>query len=149
WLASGCVLDADSASTDDLGVSRAAVVEGRGEPDYEAVGYLMKGSSRDDMRGPYCGITLVAPQVAVTVAHCLDDDEPGTWIGVGFGDVYSSPAVIASAVHLHPSHRATGPTRYHHDVAVLVLEAPVEDRVPARILPPIVDPAWDAWRPES
>jgi len=78
-----------------------------------------------------CTATLVAPQVVLTAAHCLDDDGDGEvdrgrepdqfWLGPSWDHTDSTHAVVDYA--LHPD-RDRG-TRQRLDVAVLTLEEPV------------------------
>ncbi len=116
--------------TEDISGTQQSVVAGRGEKGYAPVGYLAVGRSSDALRGPNCGATLIAPTLAVTADHCIED---GKYYGIGFGDVYSSSIHAATRVVRHPSAYHSGSTRYRHDVAVLELAEPVEGIEPATI----------------
>lgn len=117
WLL-GCGAPDPSTSQD------APVVGGRTESGYPAVGYLMNGADRSSLRGPNCGATVIAPSVAVTAAHCIVMAQAPVF-GIGLGTVGSGPPYPARRVVVHPSYAPNGPSRYQHDVAVLLLETPV------------------------
>ncbi len=112
------------------------VVGGRHENGYAAAGHLLSGFRPDTLTGPACGAALIAPTIAVTAAHCIDD--PQSVYAVGFGDVYSSPPHLVSHVVMHPSYDGDPGRweRWRHDLAVLHLATPVLDVEPASIATP-------------
>jgi MYXO-CTERM domain-containing protein len=77
-----------------------------------------------------CTAALIAPDVLVTAAHCVDaKDHPGYLFGAFTGpdatayataDVLVPQLVPAKAAHAHPDYDPSPP--YHADIAVVVLE---------------------------
>jgi secreted trypsin-like serine protease len=80
-----------------------------------------------------CTANVVAPDVLLTAAHCVD---PKTHAGYSFGvflgaDATAYPSantlvpklVPVKSVHIHPDYHAMPP--YHADIAVVVLDTPV------------------------
>lgn len=122
----GCALVGEDAEVE------SDVIGGRPETGYSPVGYL--ASTAYPQYKTICGATLIAPTVAVTAAHCVDDVAVTT-LSVGFGTVGSSAAVKVSAVHTHPSYvyRQAGDYLPWADVAVLELAQAVTNIVPATI----------------
>jgi secreted trypsin-like serine protease len=98
--------------------------------EFAATGALVRG-------GEYrCTATLIAPDVILTAAHCLDE--------VGFGDfgftldsdlspgVVAADVVPALVVHAHPSFDPQGQARdlgQVNDIGVVILERPVATAV--------------------
>jgi hypothetical protein len=106
-----------------------ALVGGTPETGYPSTGYLAVGDSPE----PQCGITLLRNDVAVTAAHCLVNQGlyGGTRFGVGLGKKGSGP--------IHPVRRAVPSSDYARpvsaaDVALLLLEAPIDGAATARIV---------------
>ena len=52
-----------------------SVVGGSLETRFPAIGYMMTSVNGDALAGPNCGATLVAPNVAITAAHCVWSDK--------------------------------------------------------------------------
>ncbi len=69
----------DSGERTETGEALQDVVGGRAETGYSAVGYLFDPS--EPQYPAVCGVTLIAPDVAVTAAHCVWS----TRYEVGFG----------------------------------------------------------------
>jgi secreted trypsin-like serine protease len=110
---------------DALAAQQLAVVGGRAETGYRAVGFMMVGDSPQTLHGPYCGATVVAPRVAVTAAHCAYGRENGSFgIGLYRGDTHET--VHAQRVFVHKQYNPNGSPRYQHDVAALVLDHAVD-----------------------
>jgi hypothetical protein len=139
-------------------IAEQSVVGGRAEHGYPAVGFL-----HDENNPEYpavCGATLIAPDVVITAAHCVDGSAQHYVVGFGKtgtasdagvdADADASPLADGGALPAGPRRRvtsiATHPSYIYRwtntswtdadtwsDVAVLHLDAPVTDRVPARI----------------
>jgi hypothetical protein len=140
---SGCAVDDSPRGA--LGADPQPVVGGAAESGYAPAGFLLRGVSEGAL-SPACGITLIAPDLAVTAAHCVvDDPRDGRNVSVtrtfamGFGAPgMSSRRVLAAGVLAHPAYAPNleSPTRASDpldDVALLRLERPVTDVEPATI----------------
>lgn len=128
--AAGCVLELEPAGS-PIGVAEQAVIGGEASRpgDYAATGALVRG------RAHRCTATLIAPDVAITAAHCLAD--------VGFGDFgFTLDADLTDEIenlvpvtltHQHPDFEEIGRgdeyegTARRNDIAVLILERRIED----------------------
>jgi secreted trypsin-like serine protease len=113
---------------DETGSSEQAIVGGESsEPgEYPATGALVRG------RAYRCTATLIAPDVAITAAHCLLDEGWGDFAftldpDVSDGFVESVPVLVH---HQHPFFHADGEeyTKIgkRNDIAVVILERPIE-----------------------
>lgn len=124
-----CAAPSDSgeeeAASDD-----AEIVGGSRDLRWSASGYLLRGSSIDklDRSKPACGATLIAPDRAVTAAHCVLDDKQT--FAFGTGDVGSGPLYRVTERRVHPSFDK-GDFLRRFDLAVLVLEKAVAGVRPA------------------
>ncbi len=115
-----CSAPSDSGE-DDSNDSR--VVGGQAESGYAPVGYLMKGADAASLAGPNCGVTLIAPHVALTAAHCIVL-QPSAKYGIGFGNTDAGVHIAAKRVFAHPAYNVSAPSeRFRHDVAVIILES--------------------------
>jgi hypothetical protein len=113
--------------------------------DYPAFGYLRV----DGRPHPHCGATLIAPDLAVTAAHCVDHlvgDSPGLSLAFGAFAPDKDNVEVAS-VHVHPNFSdhwcPVFPDCFtdfaQYDVAVLRLASTILDRRPAVIAAATVD----------
>lgn len=117
------------------------LVAGRRDLRWAASGYLTRGPSMEglDRAKPVCGATLIAPDVAVTAAHCVVDD--GATYAFGSGDAGGAPVVRVVERHLHPGYRPEGraePSRARgsaltNDIAYVILERPIDFVEPAEL----------------
>lgn len=134
--ATGCAA-ANEETTDSLG---ADLVGGRPDARWSASGFLARGSSMAalDRSKPACGATLIAPNVAVTAAHCVTDDS--ATFAFGTGNTHDGPVVRVVERHLHPDFHPQAEGAIDlvhalrmHDVAYLVLEHAVSGVTPAEL----------------
>jgi hypothetical protein len=112
---------AGCGATSEVEARRDEVVGGVSESRYPAVGFLLEGPDRDHLWGPVCGGTLIAPNVVITAAHCVKEGGPARGFSLN-GEVHVARAVIANREYV----RFVG-----HDLAALVLEAPITGVTPA------------------
>ncbi len=107
---------AGETATDE---SADEVVGGRAEDGFPAVGYLAT-DEKGALAGPECGATLLAPDLAVTAAHCILD---GVGYGFGYGKKGEHAIIAARAVYVSPSYDGewVGPHDEWNDVAILRL----------------------------
>jgi hypothetical protein len=114
-----------------------------GKPDarFPAAGYLVHGATFEDARrgAVACGATLVAPNVVVTAAHCVQNAPKDVW-AFGTGDLGSAveTKVVSVDVHpqFHPAPTSSFDVKYflkNFDVATLVLEKPIAGVLPAKL----------------
>lgn len=133
-LLSALAASACSAPPDGT-TGESEVVGGRAETGFAAVGYLAKGDSIATLAGPNCGATLIAPDVAITAAHCIKT-YPTAAYGFGIGSKEAARIIPAVAVYSHPDYKAATSAdqpRYHHDLALLKLAQPVPGAVVADV----------------
>jgi hypothetical protein len=120
------IADSNAASTS------SAVVGGQAEARYPAAGYLGTGKNAASLSGAHCGVSLLAPRVAVTAGHCIRLSSAAAF-GIGFGTVGSGKIYAARTIFVHPDYDPNGDPRSHHDVAFLALADSVTDVTPAGI----------------
>lgn len=130
----------EDADSDETAGDEAEIVGGSRDLRWSASGYLLKGSSMEtlDKSKPACGATLIAPNVAVTAAHCVLDKN--ATFAFGTGDVASGPLVRVKERVAHPNFHAEaqGSVDLVHalrkyDVGVLFLERAVAGVTPAKL----------------
>jgi len=138
-LATGCVADLDGATT----AQHRGIVGGTETDGWPAVGvYMIAGGN-----GGLCTATLVRPDVLLTAGHCADEHASyELWSNTAdVWDDYGGDWHVATEVHIHPLYEA-GESSYAHDLAVLLLDEPIEDvqYIPVNTEP--VDYTWqDLW----
>jgi secreted trypsin-like serine protease len=111
-----------------------------GEPDTDYL-YPNVGAMVVDWPGygpwQYCSGTLIHPQVFLTAAHCTYDlDVYGietVWVNFDLDALEEDGLRLVEAVYTHPGFNFSSPD--HHDIALLVLEEPVEGIAPAPLPP--------------
>lgn len=127
--------EADNVIT--AGAVESDLVAGGRDLRWAASGYLARGPSMEglDRARPFCGATLIAPDVAVTAAHCVVDRE--TTLAFGSGDAGGGPVVRVIERHVHPGYRpellAARAEALTNDVAWVVLERPISFVKPAEL----------------
>ncbi|HMC03621.1 MAG TPA: trypsin-like serine protease, partial [Cellulomonadaceae bacterium] len=93
------------------------------------VGGLVSPTQYSDGTWLYCSGTLIAPTVFLTAAHCAEDNGPAM---VTFDTAYvAGDTTYSGTFHVDPLY--PGPMSNPHDVAVVVLDKPVEGITPARL----------------
>src|SRR5215212_4908335 len=99
-------------------------VDGNNHPEVGAlVGHFTSGTF------PYCSGTLISPTVFLTAAHC---DLGTARVFVTFDGVFSSKSkLLAGTYYADPLYNQAQSDP--HDIAVVVLDAPVKNVTPARL----------------
>lgn len=119
-------LSADAAA-ETTGTLEQPIIGGEStkQGDYPATGALVRGSSYR------CTATLIAPDVAITAAHCLDGDGWGDF-GFTLDDDLTediTDLVPALVVHQHPAFHSEGAEYLEigkrNDIGVVILEEPI------------------------
>jgi hypothetical protein len=130
----------EGADSEETGTDDAEIVGGSRDLGWSASGYLLRGSSMEtlDRSKPACGATLIAPNVAVTAAHCVLD--ANATFAFGTGDIGAGQVVRVKERRAHPSFHpeAQGSIDLVHalrkcDVGVLVLERAALGVTPAKL----------------
>jgi len=109
-----------------------AVVGGAETRDVPAIGYLAHGlqvEGRWLVVLPFCTGTLIAPDVVLTAAHCVEEAKTkGYTLHFGTG-VPSDPKVLVPAEEavMHPAFASSAQRVYAFDVAYVVLSSPVRN----------------------
>jgi hypothetical protein len=143
-LACAAVLVAGCSAADRVGDARQSVIGGESsEPgSYPATGALLHGLAYR------CTATLIAPDVAITAAHCLAEGGFGDFgftLDADLGDGMGHPIEVL-AHHQHPAFQEDGEELQEigqrNDVGVVILAEPIEG-VAVEELDLGLDPAGD------
>jgi secreted trypsin-like serine protease len=115
-----------SAAAAPTGVEAIVGGESSDPGEYAATGALVRGASYR------CTATLIAPDVAITAAHCLIDEGFGDFAFTLDTDVTDTldDLVPIIAFHQHPAFHLDGDfseLAQRNDVGVLILERPITD----------------------
>ena len=126
WLAFAIV------STAILSCAGAASAITNGHTDgnrHPNVGGLVNDTQYSDGTWLYCSGTLISPTVFLTAAHCGDDE---TGVRVTFDPAYEDgDKTYAGTFHADPAYPGTSADS--HDIAVVVLDAPIKVIKPAAL----------------
>lgn len=126
---SACAIDIDAGDTDEEtgSIDRAIVGGHSSEPGaYAATGALVRGLTYR------CTATLIAPDVAVTAAHCLADQGFGDFSFTLDPDLSDGPDDLIPVLvyHQHPDFQVDGAELAdigkRNDVGVIILAEPIE-----------------------
>jgi len=148
-LAVATAIGAGACSVDHtVTASHAIVGGGPSDPnEFPATGMLVVGDRLQ------CTATLIAPDVALTAAHCLHQPVFGKLAFTLDTDASDGTAdVIPIALfHPHPDFDegvdAFLDLAVRNDIGILILERPVPDVVPERVDTPLLETAIDAGDP--
>ena len=136
-LVAGCAAPADEAETEPAD-GTSAIVGGIATDAAPAVGFLAVVSTATAEPFSFCTATLVAPNVILTAAHCLESDETlrkkhgPTYLHFGVGRPKDRKLVRVTSFKLHEEWggsadmRTAGP----NDVAFGILASPVRNVTP-------------------
>jgi secreted trypsin-like serine protease len=104
--------------------------DGRRHPN---VGGLVSDTQYPDGTWVYCSGTLISPTVFLTAAHCADEgDEMDNDVRVTFDPAYKDgDTTYAGTFRADP--RYTQRQNDPHDIAVVVLDTPIEEITPAEL----------------
>ena len=146
-LALGAAAFGCSAATDDADRRVDVAINGAADPDitivggyetntgYPAVGYLTRYS--EGASTPFCTATLIAPNVVLAAAHCVEQEQNGANVAAGFGAISDASAESFGVVRIirHPSYTSSASlsgtgnaerARFgNNDLALLVLDGSV------------------------
>jgi hypothetical protein len=121
-LLSLCLVTGCAAGETDLETSMDPIVAG----DADAVGFLTAGDAR------VCRATLVAADVVLTTASCIDDAEEKAAV-LGFAITGEDSRGARATKHPLWAGRAGADAGWAHDIAYVVLDRPITSVVPAQL----------------
>lgn len=131
-----------NVAEDESEKSRDAIVGGSETLDVPAAGYVAFAGTNSVgafVVSTFCTGTLIAPDIVLTAAHCIDAAEKSSLdIHFGTGAVEDERVVRAKDVVVHPRYRveheqAEPTTDFTYDLAYLVLEKPIRGVTPATV----------------
>lgn len=141
-LSAGAALACDAPLP--VGLTHAAIVDGRAAPEFEAVALLGGPQGR-------CSATLISPCTVVTAKHCVQDPDVDTprpaasftlFLNREEGERSAHPVASLEVVPgPYASEALNADGLVGEDLAVLVLAEPVEGIEPARVAQAF-DPGW-------
>lgn len=118
--------------SEDEGASGDAIVGGVETKEEPAIGYLGLRFTASNLVVTFCTATLIAPDVAITAAHCLDTYEEARARGntedtyvFGVGKVAERRTFPIARVKRHEGWIKGGVKDYANDVGYVVLGSPV------------------------
>jgi len=134
WLAVSCLLvgcGGETSQSDDN-----FLVDGTPEGRWEAAGYITRA---DGSAGVLCGATLIAPNVAMTTAHCIYRNREAP-LAFGVGELSDKRQFGVEEIHYHPNVHLEAEgfidpihTLRMYDLAYVVLSEAVPDVEPAEL----------------
>jgi secreted trypsin-like serine protease len=133
----------DSAAPERTAVTRGPIIGGAPDANDPAV-VLLASYSPDESILYFCTATVIAPDVLLTAAHCVDEaNHPSFTFGVFTGpdaNEYTqvsdlAPELLAvSEIHVHPDYDTAPP--FTADIALVKMAAPLS-----------IEPVPIAWQP--